>query len=141
MPASISVYDHTSRRFADGSNASTDTYKVLLATSATFVSSHTSLGSITYTEVASANGYSAGGATLTNVATTTVTTNDAKFDADDATWNASGSSLTASYAILYNFTDSAPLAFIDLGGSQTAGDGTAFIISWAAAGIFTFTVS
>lgn len=143
MPVSVNVYNHTSKRFADGSNAVGDTYKVLLATSATFSAANTTLAGITYTEVANGNGYTTGGATLSNVAVTTVTTNDAKFDADDVTWTASGGAITASYAILYNSTDanSPPVALIDFGGSESAGDGTDFKIIWNSNGIFTFTVA
>jgi hypothetical protein len=143
VPVSISLYDHTAKRFAEGSNAIADTYKVMLCTSATFTAADTTLAGITKTEVANGNGYTTGGAALSNAAVTTVTTNDAKFDADDVTWTASGGSVTASYAILYNDTDSndPPLAFIDFGGSQSAGDGTDFKIVWNASGIFTFTVA
>ena len=143
MAVTVSLYNHTAARFADGSNAASDNYKVMLCTAATFTASNTTLASITKTEVANGNGYTTGGAALTNVAVSTVTTNDAKFDADDATWSASGGAVTASYAILYNDTDAndPPVAFIDFGGSQTAGDGTDFKIIWNANGIFTFTVS
>lgn len=143
MPASISVYNHTAKLFADGSNAAADSYKVMLCTAATFDATNTTLAGVTKTEVANGNGYTTGGVALTNVAVTTVTTNDAKFDADDASWLASGASITASYGILYNDTDAndPPLAFIDFGGSQTAGDGTNFLVVWSASGIFTFTVA
>lgn len=143
MAVTINLYNHTSKRFADGSNAVGDTYKVLLATAATFTAADTTLAGITYTEVANGNGYTTGGATLTNVAVTTVTTNDAKFDADDASWTASGGAITASYGILYNDTDTndPPVAFIDFGGSESAGDTTDFRIVWNASGILTFTVA
>lgn len=143
MAVTVSLYNHTAARFADGSNASGDTYKVKLLTAATFDATHTTLAGTGGTEVANGNGYTTGGATLANVAVSTVTTNDAKFDADDVTWTASGAAITASYAILYNDTDTSdpPIAFIDFGGSQTAGDGTDFKIIWNANGIFTFTVS
>jgi len=143
VPVSVSLYNHTAARFADGSNAASDTYKVKLLTAATFSAAHTTLAATGGTEVANANGYTTGGATLANLAVTTVTANDAKFDADDVTWTASGGSITAAYAILYNDTDASdpPVAFIDFGGSQTAGDGTDFKIIWNASGIFTFTVS
>lgn len=143
MAITISLYNHTAKLFADGSNAAGDTYKVKLLSAATFDASHTTLAATGGTEATTGTGYTAGGATLANVSVTTVTTNDAKFDADDVTWTASGGSLTASYAILYNDTDSndPPLAFIDFDGSQSAGDGTDFKIVWNASGIFTFTVS
>jgi hypothetical protein len=143
MAVTISLYNHTAKLFADGSNAAGDTYKVALYTAATFSASDTTLAGVTKTEVAGANGYTSGGQALANVAVTTVTTNDAKFDADDVTWAASGGSITASYAIIYNDTDAddPPLAFIDFDGSESAGAGTDFKIVWSASGIFTFTVA
>ena len=143
MAVTISLYNHTASRFADGSNALGDTYKVALYTAATFDATNTTLAGVTKTEVTNGNGYTTGGATLSSVAVTTVTTNDAKFDANDVTWSASGGAITASYAILYNDTDAndPPVAFIDFGGSESAGDGTDFKIIWNASGIFTFTVA
>ena len=143
MAVTISLYNHTAKLFADGSNAVGDTYKVQLYSTATFDATNTTLAGITGTEATTGTGYTAGGATLANAAVTTVTTNDAKFDADDVTWTASGGSITASYAVIYNDTDAndPPLAFIDFDGSQSAGDGTDFKVVWNANGIFTFTVA
>lgn len=143
MAVTISLYNHTAKLFAEGSNAAGDTYKVKLYSAATFDATNTQLSGITGTEATTGTGYTAGGATLANVAVTTVTTNDAKFDADDVTWTASGGPITASYAVIYNDTDAndPPLAFIDFDGSQSAGDGTDFKIVWNANGIFTFTVA
>lgn len=143
MAVTISVYNHTAKRFADGSNAVGDTYKVKLLTAATFDATHTTLAATGGTEATTTTGYTAGGATLASVAVTTETTNDAKFDAADVTWTATGGAITASYAILYNDTDAndPPVAFINFDGSQSAGDGTDFKIIWNANGIFTFTVT
>ena len=143
MAVSISLYNHTAKLFADGSLAVGDTYKVKLLSAATFDASHTTLAETGGTEATSGTGYTSGGQALANVAVTTVTTNDAKFDADDVTWTASGGSITASYAIIYNDTDAddPPLAFIDFDGSQSAGDGTDFKIVWNASGVFSFTVT
>lgn len=143
MAVTISLYNHTAQLFASGANLAADTYKVKLYASATFSAANTTLASITGTEATTGTGYTAGGQTLANVAVTTVTTNDAKFDADDVTWTASGGSITAAYAVIYNDTDAndPPIAFIDFDGSQSAGDGTDFKIVWNANGIFTFTVA
>jgi hypothetical protein len=143
VAVTISLYNHTAARFADGSNAVGDTYKVKLLSAATFDATHTTLAATGGTEATTGTGYTAGGQALTNVAVTTVTTNDAKFDADDLTWTASGGAITASYAIIYNDTDAndPPVAFIDFDGSESAGDGTDFIIVWNASGIFTWTVA
>jgi hypothetical protein len=143
VAVSISLYNHTARRFADGANAPGDTYKVSLYTAATFDATDTTLADITKTEVANANGYTTGGAALANVSVTTVGTNGAKFDADDVTWSATGGSISASYGILYNDTDDddPPVAFIDFDGSATASEGTEFVIIWSEDGIFTWTVA
>lgn len=143
MPATISLYNHTARLFANGTNAAGSTYKVKLLTTAAFDATHTTLAATGGTEVSNANGYATGGAALSGVGVSTVTTNDAVFDASDVSWSASGGAITASFAILYNFsaTDSPPLAFIDFGGSTSAASGTDFTIVWDAGGIFTFTVT
>jgi len=143
MAVTISLYDHTAKLFADGSNAAGDTYKLKLYATATFTAADTTLAGVTGTEATTGTGYTAGGQTLANVAVTTVTTNDAKFDADDVTWTASGGSIDAAYGIIYNDTDTndPPIAFIDLDGTQSAGDGTDFKVVWNANGIFTFTVA
>ncbi len=143
MAPTISLYNHTRARFASGANAVGDTYKVKLLTAATFNATHTTLAATGGTEVANGNGYTTGGATLANAAVTTVNTNEAKFDADDVTWAASGGAITASFAILYNDTDAddPPVAFIDFDGAETAGTGTDFKIIWNANGIVTFTVA
>lgn len=143
MAVTISLYDHTARRFADGSNAAADTYKVILCSAATFDATDTTLAGITKTELSTANGYTAGGLTLTGVAISTVATNDASFDADDAVWTASGAGIAASYAILFNDTDTddPPVAFIDFGAEQSAAAAAEFRIQWSASGIVSFTVA
>lgn len=143
MALTINLYDHTAKLFADGSFIPGDTYKVMLCTAATFNAANTTLAGVTKTEVANGNGYTTGGQALASVAVTTVTTNDAKFDAADLTWAASGGSITAGYAILYNDTDAddPPVAFIDFDGSESALNGTNFILVWSTSGIFTWTVT
>lgn len=137
MATTISLYNHTRRRFQDGSNAAGDTYKLILCTAATFSGANTTLAGITYTEVANGNGYTTGGATLQNVTIGTINTDESTFDADDVSWTAGGSPLSASYALLVNTTDtnSPPVAHIDFGGTQTAGAGTDFKVVWNSGGI------
>lgn len=143
MAVTITLYNHTAARFADGTNAVGDTYKLMLLASGTFDATHTTLAGVTgaATEATTGTGYSAGGAALANVAVSTVTTNDAKFDADDVAWTASGGSIAAAKGVIYNDTDAndPPVAWIDFDGTQTAGDGTDFLVTWNASGIFTFT--
>lgn len=141
--ATLQLYNHTAQRFASGANSPSDTYKVKLLTAATFNATHTTLAATGGTEVSNGNGYTTGGQALTNVAVTTVTTNDAKFDADDASWAVSSGSIAADYAILYNDTDTddPPVAFIDFGGTRTVTSGNNFVIAWNADGIVTWTVA
>jgi hypothetical protein len=139
--ATISLYNHTRSRFASGANAATDTYRVILCTAATFNAADTTLAGITYTEVTNANGYTTNGQALTSVAVSIVSTSNARFDADDVSWSATGAGISASRGLLVNATDanSPPVAFIDLEGTQTAAAGTNFLIRWNAGGIISFT--
>lgn len=145
MAVTISLYNHTAAKFADGSFAVGDTYKVNLYTTLTFDATATTktAAETGATQVATANGYTQNDKALTNLTVTTVTTNDAKLDADDVTWTASGGSITASKALIYNDTDTndPPVAYIDFDGSQSAGSGTDFKIIWNASGIITWTVT
>jgi hypothetical protein len=143
VTVTISLYDHTARLFANGSNAVGDTYKVMLCTAATFDATDTTLAGITKTEVVNGDGYTTGGEALTGVTVTTTTFNGATFDASDVVWSASGGPITASFAILYNDTAAGdpPLAFINFSAPETASDGTDFLIVWSASGIFTWSVT
>lgn len=143
MAVTVSLFNHTAARFADGTFSATDTYKVLLATSATFNAAATTLAGLTYTQHANQNGYTTGGQTLTGVTVSTVNTKDARFDADDVIWTAtSAGPIEAAYAILYT-TDagSPPVCFIDFGGTESAGATTDFKIIWSATGLFNWTVN
>lgn len=141
MPVTVSIYNHTARRFADGSNSSSDSYRLILCTSSTFDATNTSLSEVTKTEVADGNGYTANGQTLANLTVNTVATNGAKIDADDVVWTASGGSISASSALLFNDTDASdpPVAHIDFGATRTAPSGIQFVVEWDQNGIFTFT--
>lgn len=145
MAVTITLFNHTAAKFADGSFAAGDTYKLKLYSALTADVADTTLAAVDAggTEATAGTGYTAGGATLSSVAVTTVTTNDAKFDAADVSWTASGGSIAASHGVIYNDTDAndPPVAVVDFDGTQTAGDGTDFLVTWNANGIFTFTVT
>ena len=143
MAVTITLFNHTAQLFASGANSSSDSYKIKLYSALTPDVTDTTLAEVdaTGTEAITGTGYTAGGQALANVAVTTVTTNDAKFDADDVTWTASGGSIAAAYGVIYNDTDAndPPLAVINFDGTQTATDGADFTVAWNASGIFTFT--
>jgi hypothetical protein len=114
----------------------TDTFKMALFQSTSNIgASSTTYAGLT-NEVASANGYTTGGKTLTMSlsGTTTVTV-----DCDDQTWTASGGSITARFAVIYEsggnvlcycLLDSAPA-------DVTATSGNTLTVQINASGIFT----
>jgi len=87
----------------------------------------------TTNELATANGYTQGGATLGSQAVTAGATT--KWDGADTAWAAS--SFTAYHAVIYDATNTNSLiCSIDFGGAKTVSSGT-FTIQWDAAGIIT----
>lgn len=119
----------------------TDTFKMILMQDG-FVfnqDNHHAYADVSANELVTANGYIIGGATLTGVGIVVNNTQDrAEVSWNNVTWNASGGSLQASGAIIYNdstaigsgddYTD-AIVAYKDAGGTITAVDGTPIIIS------------
>lgn len=144
MAVTVSLYNHTTAKFADGSFAVGDTYTINLYSAFTHDATATTKTAAESgaTQLTTANGYTQNAKNLANVAVSTVTTNDAKFDADDVTWTASGGDIgPARYALLFNDTDAndPPVLSIDFGANFTANTGTDFKITWNASGIITFT--
>lgn len=101
-------------------NAGTDTWKIALsntinAADTTFVAGTTDL--------ATANGYTAGG----NTATTTTSAQSAGTYklvlASPTVWTATGGGFTFRYAILYDFTTLIPVGYWDYGSSQVVAVG------------------
>jgi hypothetical protein len=141
VAATITPYDHTTAKFLDGSFAVGDTYKVNLYSTLPFNASATTKAAAESgaTQLSTANGYTQDTKTLTGLAVTSVTTNDAKLDADDVSWTATPGALSASKALVYNDTDAndPPVFYIDFDGTQEAGAGTDFKIIWNASGILT----
>lgn len=131
--------DEGRTELSKGTFLDADTYKVALFLSTSNIgASSTTYAGLT-NEHASANGYTTGGksVTLSRSGTTTVT-----FDTTDpAAWTASGGSITARFAVLYEvggrvlcycLLDSTPA-------DVTATDGNTLTISIHASGVFTLT--
>lgn len=119
-----------------------DTFDIILMNSShVFTSSNTLKSQIAANEIATGFGYTQGAKTLTSVTWAEaggVTT----FDAADVTWTAAGGSIgPATDAVIYDETATATLdalvCSIDFGAAETAGDGTNFVVTFAAGGIFT----
>jgi hypothetical protein len=113
---------------------STDTFKVALS-NGTPLQTHALLASIS--ELATANGYTAGGATTTIGGTTHSTGTITLTATDPAAWTASGAGITFRYAALYNTTASGvtnPLiAYWDNGSSTTVTSGNTLQVDFGAA--------
>lgn len=143
MADTVSVYNHTAKLFANKEITIGTTLKVmLLNSSGTFTASNTVIGDVNTNQV-SGNGWDVGGEPLQNAAVTTVTTNDAKLDADDLVIAASGGSIgPASNYVLYDDAHASDvlLNHCAFGSAQTATVGNNFTITFNASGIFTWTV-
>lgn len=115
-----------------------DTFKIILMQSGfSFnVDTHHGYSDVSASELATANGYTAGGATLAGVAVTEDDTdNRTEITWSNKSWTASGGSIGPTPgAIIYDDTVAAPIAkpvvgYIDFGGDQTQADGGTATIS------------
>lgn len=141
MAVTMSLYDHTVKLIVNKEVTYTTLKVKLLDNTATFSASQTTVASVdgSGAKEVSGNGWTSGGITLTGVAVTQVTTNDAMLDADDVAVTASGGSIGPAYAALvYDSTSNKPLVYIDFGQAQSAGSTTDFKIVWDATGIIKF---
>jgi len=141
MAVTMSLYDHTVKLLVNKEVTLTTIKVKLLDATASFTGSHTAVSSVdgSGAKEVSGNGWTSGGLTLTTVAVTQVTTNDAMLDADDATATATGGTIGPAFAALvYDNTSSKPLIYIDFGQSQSAGATTDFKIVWDTNGLIKF---
>jgi len=139
----ISFYNQFMEFVGDnGIDLDNDSFRVELALDPhVFTAADQARASISANTKATANNYTNPGNLLVNV-TWVESAGTITFDADDNTWGASGGSITASNAVIYSDTSTAPfvdllMCNIDFAGIQSAGDGTDFKITFNASGIFT----
>lgn len=88
--------------------------------------SHNAYSDVSADELATANGYTAGGATLSGVSLTKDdVSNLAKVSWNSVTWSISGGNITTPGAIIYDDTTATKyiIGYIDFGGLQTTIDG------------------
>lgn len=129
----MNTFNHTRKLFANGEITLTN-LKVMLTNGYTFAPAETTMTNATAAEV-SGNGWVAGGPTIASAAITIANTDGAKLDGNDISVTASGGPIgPADGLVVYDATGSWPL-FHDSFASQEAGDGTAFKVTWDAAGI------
>lgn len=143
MAASFTFYNSFKEYMADGTiDLDTHTFKLLLTSSSYTpnASTHTVKADVT-NELSTANGYTAGGATLTTV-TWNRSGGTVTFDADNVVWTASGGSIVARYAVLYSDTAASKelVGYVLLDTTPadvTTTSGNTLTIAWNASGIFT----
>lgn len=144
MPT-IQAYNETAKNFTAGvfPPDAAGGYKLMLLDPASTIDlTNTTMTQVlaTATQV-SGNGWAVGGMPLTNVATTVVTANDAKFSADNVSASISGGDLGPFlYAVLFKVTGEVPIAVITLDADLTVADGSTFEVIWNVGGIATVTV-
>lgn len=137
MAVTISQYDLVSKLLLN-KEVNFATLKVMLLDgTGTFTAANVSVDDVagaaspTRAKEVSGNGWPEGGPTLTNVAVTVATTNDAMLDADDVVEVATGGDIgPAENALVYDSTTGNALWHISFGQPQKAGDTTEFKIVW-----------
>ena len=93
---------------------------------------------ISANEIAGSYGYTADGQALTGV-TWTNSSGTMTWDCDNPTWNASGGSIAARFAVIYHVATGKLIAYSLLDNSPadvTATDGTSFVVQINANGVF-----
>lgn len=144
MAVTITPYNHTAARLAAGVSPATNTFKVNLYSALPFIAGATTktAAEVGATQLATANGYTQNSRALAGITVTTVTTNGAKFDANDVQWTAATGNIAGEFGLLYDDTaaDDPPMFHINFGEIITAVPGNTFDIIWNANGIYTFAV-
>lgn len=143
MAVTINRYNKFAEYMGDASiDLDADTFTLELYNSShTFTATHNQRSDISANALATANGYTNPGFNLTSV-TWVESGGTVTFDAADVTWTASGGSIAADDGVIYDNTVTVPVTdplmwSVDFDGTQTAGDGTNFVVTWNASGIFT----
>ena len=124
----------------------TDTIKCALTnTTYTYAATHKYFDATpfttAFTELGTANGYTAGGVTLT--APTVTSAQTTSWTASNAVWTSTGT-LSAVAAVVYDSTPASnkPLiSFVQFGGTVTAASGATLTIAWNASGIISVVVA
>lgn len=141
MPVTTKLYGQGMLKLVTGSiDLDTDTFKLLLATSSYVpdLDAHDFRNDVT-NELATANGYTAGGVTLTSVTVTYDAASDqVRFDCADPSWTFTGA-VTFRYGVVYKSRGGASsadelLVLIDFGSDQTVS--TAYTLAVDPTGLF-----
>lgn len=143
MAATITLYHSFKTKLGNKEiDLNSDTFNVALVTS-TYTpnaATHDEYADLT-NELATANGYTSGGAAI-GTPTWNLDTGTVTWDGDNVVWTASGAGITARYAVIYDATATGdPLvAYILMDNSPadvTVTAGNTLTLAWNASGILT----
>ena len=144
--STFDFYDEFTEYSMDGTiDLDADTFKLALFSSTSNAATLSTSGYANLTnEVANGLGYTTGGQALTSV-TWVRSAGTTTFDSADVVWTASGGSITARYAVMYDDTVTTPVADPLVGNSLldttpddvTATDGNTLTVAPSASGWFT----
>jgi len=145
MADTISTYNHTSKKLLQLSmvDEAANFYVELLDATATFVATETTKTAVDNAGAKEVydNGWTQGGENLTNVAVTTVNTDDAMIDADNIVVTATGGSIGPASAALIYVNEGAggvtysPLWYVTFDAAKTATVGNDFSFTINASGL------
>jgi len=142
MAVTIQFYNNTRKLFPNNEVRLAD-FKVMLVNNNTASNNaaFNNISQIVANEV-SGNNWAVGGQGIGSAAIAVSSNNEATLTGNNISQTASGGPIgPALGGVIYvcNAATAHPLWFIDFGGSQSAGDGTAFKINWNASGIAQWT--
>ena len=138
MAVTFSLFNQFKADIMNGTHdLDSDTFKVALLSGYSFDATDTVFSDVSGDEISGTHGYTSGGAALSN-AYVGQTSGTGKWDADDVSWTASGGTLSATGAIVYNTSKSNKLVgYQDFGTTESAGSGAQLVIQWNASGLLT----
>jgi hypothetical protein len=134
MAFGAAITDQSKQDWLNGVHQPADVYKIVLLTQAAATTYNKSL--VTYTttgELATANGYTQGGATLAGF-TVGLSTDTAYITFTNPSWTATGAGFTSDSAAIYNSSRSNKVMAVLSFGSTTASGGGTFTVQFPAAG-------
>ena len=126
--ATYTKYTAAVEPLVEGDNAGTAAWKIALALTVNIADVAFVAGT---TDLATANGYTAGGNACTTTTSAQTTGTYKLVLANPATWTASGAGFTFRYAILYNSTTGIPYGYWDYGSSvaMSGANGDTFTVN------------
>lgn len=133
--AAYNKYTAAIEPMLEAMNMGSDVWKIALAATVNAADVAFTPGT---SDLATANGYTAGGNTATTTSSAQTTGTFKLVLATPATWTASGAGFTFRYAILWNSTTNQPVAYWDYGSSQVVAVGeTVQVVLDGTNGVFT----